>query len=292
MRKLRLVAMLVIVLALSASVFAPARAGAEEWRKSYAIAGKASVSLNTGDVPIELHGCADCHAVKIVVDWRDRNPSDFNLKESQAGDMVSFELNEKVRWGIHIGVREFHSPHVMVETPVNLDLQAKTADGAVKVSDVQGDVHLHTTDGAVDIEDVGGSLHLVASDGAIKIHNVTGTLESRSSDGHAIIDGRFTGLQVQTSDGNLDLTVGEGSQLVTSSRIETSDGRVTVRLPRTLNVDLDVRTGDGKINCDLPVKMDGYSSGDSGHHLRGHLNAGGAPLSIHTSDGNVTVTRQ
>ena len=134
MRKLRLVAMMAPVLALAAGAFAPVRAGAEDWQKSYTIAGKASLSLSTGDVPIELHGCADCHAVKIVVDWRDSNRSDFILKELQAGDQVSFELNEKVRWGIHIG--SFHSPHVTVETPAALNLEAKTADGAVRVSGV------------------------------------------------------------------------------------------------------------------------------------------------------------
>jgi DUF4097 and DUF4098 domain-containing protein YvlB len=142
----------------------------------------------------------------------------------------------------------------------------------------------------VDVQDVGGAVRLTASDGSIKIRNVTGTLESRSSDGQAEVEGRFTALQVHTSDGNLDVTVADGSQLSTASRIESSDGRVTVRLPRTMAVDLDVHTGDGQINCELPLTMEGYNSAhSSGHNLRGHLNGGGVPLTIHTSDGNVTI---
>ena len=141
MRHLRLFAVLVPALALSAGVFAPVRAGAEEWQKTYPITTKASLTVITGDVPIELRGCAECHAVKIVVDWKDRNPSDFLLKESQAGDMVDFELGEKVKWGIHFGLS--HSPHVTVETPANLDLQARTSDGSLKVLGVQGDIRLH-----------------------------------------------------------------------------------------------------------------------------------------------------
>jgi hypothetical protein len=36
--------------------------------------------------------------------------------------------------------------------------------------------------------------------------------------------------------------------------------------------------------------MEGYNSDrSSGHNLRGHLNAGGAELAIHTSDGSVTI---
>jgi hypothetical protein len=293
MRNLRLVGMIVPVVALAAVIVLPARAGAEDWQKSYPIAGKASLSISTGDASLELRGCADCHAVKVNLDWRDRKPSDFVLEESQAGDHVSFALKEKVHIGIHISMGSFHEPHLTVETPAVLDLEAKTSDGAVKISGVQGELQLHTSDGAVDVEDVGGTVRLTASDGAIRIHNAKGTLESRSSDGHATIDGRFTNLQVHSSDGNMDVTLNEGSQLAGTSRIESSDGKVSVRLPRTLAADLDVHTSDGKINCDLPLKMDSYNSnGGSGHHLSGHLNAGGAPLSIHTSDGSVTITGQ
>jgi hypothetical protein len=98
---------------------------------------------------------------------------------------------------------------------------------------------------------------------------------------------------VHTSDGSLDLNVLEGSHLAASSRIESSDGHVTVRLPHSLAADLDVHAGDGKIECSLPLTMDGFSSDrGSGHSLRGHLNGGGPTITIHTSDGNVTLSGQ
>jgi hypothetical protein len=138
------------------------------------------------------------------------------------------------------------------------------------------------------VSDVSGAVRLVASDGSIRIHNVSGTLESRSSDGRVTIDGKLSGVQVHTSDGSLDLTLAEGSQLTTSSRVEASDGRVTIRLPKTLAADLDIHTGDGHIDCQLPLTMSGYNSG-GGHNIRGRLNSGGTPLTIHTSDGNVSI---
>jgi DUF4097 and DUF4098 domain-containing protein YvlB len=153
---------------------------------------------------------------------------------------------------------------------------------------VNGTIALHTSDGAVDVSDVSGAVRLVASDGSIRLHNVSGTLESRSSDGHVSIDGKLSGVQVHTSDGGLELTLAEGSQLTMSSRIEASDGSVRIRLPRTLAADLDIHTGDGHIDCQLPLTMSGYNSG-GGHNVRGRLNAGGTPLTIHTSDGSVTI---
>ena len=289
MRKLRLVSCVSIVTLAACGIYS-AQASGEDWQKSYPISGKASLTIATGDAGVELRSCGECREVRVRVEWRDRKPSTFILTESQTGDHVSFELKEKLHVGIHAVVGDWHGPEVTVETPSLLDLEARTSDGSLKVSGIQGSLELHTSDGHVDVEDVGGSLRLQASDGSIRIHNVTGTLESRSSDGHVTVDGRFTAVQVHTSDGNLDLTLNEGTQLTASSRIESSDGRVSVRLPRALAADLDVHTSDGRINCSLPLTMEGYNSnGSSGHDLRGHLNAGGAELAIHTSDGNVTI---
>lgn len=293
MRPVRFSAIAISALAFIAGILVPVQASAGDWQKSYPITGKPNLSISTGDASVELSACVDCHSVRIDVNWRDRNPSDFTVKESQSGDQVIFQLDEKSQFGIHFTIGVSHSPRVTVETPASLDLAVKTSDGALKLSGLQGNLQLRTSDGAVDVQDVSGTVRLTASDGTIKIHNLTGSLESRSSDGHATIDGKLSSLQVHTSDGPLDLTLDEGSQLVNASRIEASDGHVTVHLPRALAVDLDVHAGDGKIECSLPLTMNGYSSDHgSGHSLRGRLNGGGVPLTIHTSDGNVTLTGQ
>jgi DUF4097 and DUF4098 domain-containing protein YvlB len=291
MRVLRLVPMFIPALALMAGAFASAQAG--DWQKAYPVSGKASLTISSGDASVELRSCGECREVRIRIEWRDRKQADFALNEFQSGDHVNFELKERSHLGIHFSMGNLHEPRLTVDTPTALDLDARTSDGALKVSGVQGTLELHTSDGAVDIEDVGGAVRLTASDGSIKIHNVTGTLESRSSDGRATVDGKFTALEVHTSDGSLDLTVADGSQLNTASRVESSDGSVTVRLPHTMAIDLDVHTSDGQINCGLPLTMEGYNSAhSSGHNLRGHLNGGGVPLTVHTSDGNVTITGQ
>ena len=281
MRSLRLFAFAVPVLALTAS----AALAQSDWQKSYPIAGKASLTVSTGDASTEVHSCS-CREIRIRVEWNDRHADDYNITEFQSGDHVNFELKEKPRMGFHMGMHR--EPRVTVETPNELDLEARTSDGSLKVYGVNGAIALHTSDGGVDVSDVSGAVRLVASDGSIRIHNVTGTLESRSSDGHVSIDGKLSALQVHTSDGALDLTLAEGTQLTTSSRIEASDGSVKIRLPRTLAADLDIHTGDGHIDCQLPLTMNGYNSG-GGHNVRGHLNSGGTPLTIHTGDGNVSI---
>jgi len=289
MRVVRLVPFCLPALILMTAGVVSTQAGAADWQKSYPVSGKASIALSTGDASTEVRSCGSCREVRIRVEWNDRGPDDYILNEFKSGDHVNFELKEKPHMGFHIGMRR--GPHVTVDTPSAADLDARTADGALKVSGIQGNLELHTSDGAVDVWDVAGAVRLTASDGAIRIHNASGTLESRSSDGSVAIDGRFTALQVHTSDGSLDLALAEGSQLTAASHIESSDGQVKVRLPRNLAADLDVHTSDGRIDCSLPVTTQGYnSSSNSGHSLRGRLNAGGAPLAIHTSDGNVLIS--
>jgi DUF4097 and DUF4098 domain-containing protein YvlB len=261
-----------------------------DWQKTYSVSGKPSLTFSTGDSSAELRSCGDCHEIRIRIQWNDRHASDYNLSEFQSGNTVNFQLHEKSGFGFHIEFGNHHGPHVFIETPAALDLEARTADGALSVSGVQGDLQLQTSDGAMDVSDVGGSVRITASDGSIHVRNASGTLESHSSDGSVHIDGRFTGVQVRTSDGSLELDLNEGSQLTTASSVEASDGRVVVRLPKNLAADLDIHTGDGHIDCDLPLVMNGYNSRGDGHQIRGRLNAGGPPLTIHTHDGNVTIT--
>ncbi len=281
MRSLRLVAFAVPVLALTASL----ALAESDWQKSYPVSGKPSLTVSTGDASTDVHSCG-CREIRIRVQWNDRHPDDYTVTEFQSGDHVNFELKEKQHFGFHMGMHR--EPQVLIETPAELDLEARTSDGALKVYDVNGTIALHTSDGSVDVSDVSGAVRLVASDGSIRMHNVSGTLESKSSDGHVSIDGKLTGIQVHTSDGGLEVTLAEGSQLTTSSRIEASDGSVKIRLPRTMAADLEIHTSDGHIDCQLPLTMSGYNSG-GGHNIRGRLNAGGTPLTIHTSDGNVTI---
>lgn len=265
-------------------------AAESDWDKSYPVSAHPSLLVTTGDASLDVHPCNDCHAVRIRVEWNDRHPIDYSLTEFQSGNHVTFEMKERSGFGFHIQIGNRHEPHVTVEAPADLDLEARTVDGAMKVSGIQGSLQVRTGDGAIDVGETSGTLRVATNDGSVHVHDVVGTLESRSSDGHVSIEGKFSAVQVHTSDGALDISFAVGSHLTESSRIEGSDGRVTVRMPRTMSADLDVQTSDGKIDCQLPVTMNGYnSSSGSPHSFHGRLNAGGTPLTIRTSDGNVTL---
>lgn len=262
-----------------------------DWAKTYSISGKPTLTIEAGDSNLKIHSCGDCKAINVKV-HTDRKLSDYRLEESQSGDHVSFLFKEKPHIGVHVAWHNRGETYVEVETPGTLDLDAKTSDGNLSAHDLEGDLQIQTGDGSADLDNLRGTLRLKSSDGNMTLQNASGTIEARSSDGHMKLGGNFSAVQLHSSDGGLDFALADGARLTAASRIESSDGTVTIRVPHDLAADLDISTSDGRIDCSLPLTMDHYDSReDSGHHLRGKMNAGSVPLTIHTSDGNVTISQ-
>jgi hypothetical protein len=280
-------------LALSA-LFLSAAAGFAQsdttWDKGYPVAGQPSLVLSTGDSHLNIHACGSCQTVHIHVTAENASLSRYTIEEDQSGNTVHFSLKQKPQMGFHIN---WHSSlvRVDVETPANLTLDARCADGNLTAADLHGDLTIHTSDGSQELTGLSGNLKLHSSDGHVRMRNGGGVLEARSSDGNQDIAGSFTSLQLHSSDGSITLELAEGSHLSADSRVESSDGSVTLRLPKSFPAELAVSTSDGSIQSTLPLVVDGYNSkGNSGHNIRGKFNGGGSLLTIHTSDGSVHLS--
>ena len=257
------------------------------WSRTYAVTGKPTLTLETSDAGVEFHSCGDCHEIRIHVQVEGRKLSDYRLEEGQSGDQVHFLLKELPHIGVH--VTWHRGTRVTVESPAQLTLQAKTSDGNVTLSGLQGDLNLTTGDGNLTLDHVSGSLRIKSGDGHVKVTDADGAIDAHTSDGTLSVDGLFHALALHTSDGTLELNLREGTKLTVASTIQSSDGSMTIRVPQSLAADLSVHTSDGHVECALPLTMDHYQSGGEGHELHGKLNGGGTPLTINTSDGNVKV---
>jgi hypothetical protein len=284
---------IVLNLTLSTLLLSAAAATAQSdtmWDKSYAVTGRPSLILSTGDSHLDIHACSGCKTVHIHVIAENTSLSRYTLEENQSGDTVHFSLKEKPHMGVHVN-RHSSSVRVDVETPADLTLDARCADGNLTAADLHGDLTIHTSDGGQELSGLSGNLKLHSSDGHLSVRSASGTLEARSADGNQNIAGSFTSLQLHSDDGSITLELAEGSHLSSDSRIESSDGSVTLRLPKSFPTELAVSTSDGSIQSTLPLVMEGYNSkGNSGHNIRGKFNGGGSLLTIHTSDGSVHLT--
>lgn len=286
--KTMLVPAALLVLAASAAL---AQDSEHSWSKTYPLSGKPTLVFETGDAGVDIHACTSCHEIRIHVDVEGKKLSDYHLEESQTGDQVHFKLWAREHVGFYIAPHHSHT-QVIVETPAQLYLQAKTSDGNVTAAGLEGDLELTTGDGSVTLDHLAGNLRLKSGDGQVRISDASGAVEARTSDGSLAVDGVFHALTLHTSDASLEVNLRPGSKLTAASSIQSSDGSVTLRVPADFSADLDVHTSDGHVDCALPLTMDGYhSSGGDGHQLHGRINGGGTPFTIHTSDGSVKITQ-
>ena len=276
-------------LAVFSSLAGLAQDSDHSWSKTYPVTGKPTLTLETSDAGVEFHSCGDCHEIRIHIELVGRKLSDYRLEEGQTGDAVHFLFKEQPHMGVHI-VWHREQTRVTVESPAQLTLEARTSDGNVTLAGLRGDLGLTTGDGNVTLDHVSGNLRIKSGDGQVKITNADGAIDARTSDGNLSVDGLFHALELHTSDGTLDVSLREGTKLAGASTIQSSDGSVTIRVPQNFAADFNVHTSDGHVDCALPLTLDHYQSGgEESHQLRGKLNGGGMPLTIHTSDGNVKI---
>jgi putative adhesin len=276
-------------LAILSSLTALAQDPDRSWSRTYPVTGKPTLTLETADAGVEFRPCGDCHEIRIHIEVVGRKMSDYRLEEGQSGDEVHFLFKELPHAGGHLAWHK-EQTRVTVESPAQLTLRAKTSDGNVILSGLQGDLSLTTGDGNVGVDHVSGNVRIRSGDGRVKVTDADGSIDAHTSDGSLSVDGIFHAVALHTSDGTLDLNLREGTKLAGASTIQSSDGSVTIRVPPSFAADLSVHTSDGHVDCALPLAMDNYQSGGRhGNELHGKLNGGGTPLTINTSDGNVKI---
>jgi hypothetical protein len=281
-------------LALTAVLLASGTALAQDtpvWEKSYSVADQPMLDFEVSDSNLTIHSCGECRQVHVRVLLKNKKLSDYVLDEGQSGNKVRFSLKDKPHIGVHFN---WHGPEsrseVLIEAPAKVVLEARTQDGGLFVSGLRGDLNLRTSDGGQELDHLAGVLKLETSDGHIRLQESSGTVDARTSDGSMDVAGSFSALQLHSSDGSIRADLTKSGNLSAQSLVESSDGGVTLLLPRSFAAEFDIRTHDGGIRSNLPLTLDGYNSkGDEGHAIHGKMNGGGALLTIRTDDGGVRL---
>jgi hypothetical protein len=70
--------------------------------------------------------------------------------------------------------------------------------------------------------------------------------------------------------------------------LRTYDGSVTLGLPRDISAELDVSTGDGRIENDLDLS----DLEETEQSMRGRMGDGGKLILVRTSDGNIRLQKR
>ena len=249
---------------------APA-AHAEDWSKTYTLTGKPDLRVETSDANIRVDTWnQNTIEVRVTAEGRKIGAGGVKVLEHQAGDSVAIE----VRLPPQTCVICVHTPSHRVEVEVHMPHE--------------GHVNLRTGDGSIWLSGLKGTMEVQSGDGGQDLEAVDGSLKARTGDGHLKAEGRFDDLQLSSGDGHIDARALAGSTVGSNWNLQTGDGAVTLQVPDSISAGLDLRTGDGHIDLGLPVTVEGRLGPN---HIRGKLNGGGKPLTIHTGDGSIRLQK-
>jgi Putative adhesin len=152
-----------------------------------------------------------------------------------------------------------------VEVPATAILRARTVNGSIEAQGLAGPVEANSTNGNVRVE---GGERVVArtTNGSIDILSAGGA-EATTTNGQ--IRARLGSL---AGDGPLDFS--------------TTNGSIVLEVPSDSNFDIDARTGNGRIDTDLPITVQGSISRRS---LNGSIGAGGRDVRLRTINGRISI---
>jgi Putative adhesin len=300
----------IVLCALALTVGFTASARAEDYIKSYQIVGRAHVQVRAANATVHIT-TSDNPKVTFDVTYDEQYWSDRKLPidSRQNGDSVALSVIPEPHdgwdwnwfgWG-HAGKQQIS---IEVRMPKNADLQLQTSNGAVDVASLNGDIGIHTSNGQIRAEQLSGTMDIGSSNGPVILETLTGTLQvhtsngaiwARGVDGRCELDtsngriqvaGRFDSLNIHSSNGAVIARAESGSTMASGWTITTSNSGVDLTVPSGLKANLDASTSNGGIAVDLPVTVQGFQSRS---RFAGTLNGGGPELSIHTSNGSMSV---
>ena len=260
-------------------------------QKSFSVTGTPEVSLKTFDGSIEVTAW-DKPEVGLTIERRAGSQAEADalvVNTSQDGNRIVVEAVQPERdkqVGFHIG--QGRSVRFVVSVPKQTDLVARSGDGSIAATGVQGRVELRSGDGSVRGADLDGDIIVHTGDGSIALDNTAGRLDLSTGDGSVRVQGAPTLVKAHTGDGSVALDVTAGASIGEDWEITTGDGGVRLSLPPTINAELDASTGDGSISAgDFGLE----TTADARHELRGRIGDGGPLLKVRTGDGSITVAK-
>lgn len=155
-----------------------------------------------------------------------------------------------------------------IEVPRGIRVDVLTVNGALAVHGTGGDLKAETTNGAVEVAGVHGKVHLGSTNGAITASDTAGTVVAETTNGS--ID-----VELRQVDRGADLS------------FETTNGHITLKVPKTIQASISASTTNGRVKTDLPIEIHGKSSKS---RLNGDVNGGGGKLRLESTNGGIEIT--
>ena len=142
------------------------------------------------------------------------------------------------------------SYHIYV--PARSNLEAVTENGGVAAEGIQGDLDFQARNGGIRLVDVGGDVHAETTNGGVSATLAGNTWQGRGLD------------------------------------LRTTNGGVSLQIPRGYNARLETGTTNGGMRVDFPITVQGMI----GRRISTQLGSGGPLVRVVTTNGGVRVSER
>lgn len=128
------------------------------------------------------------------------------------------------------------------------------------------------------------NITVTTTNGAVDITGVSGEVKIRATNGRIRGTRLRNGAVVEATNGQVTLDFAElGTQGI---RCDTTNGAITVTVPRNVNADLSARVTNGTIQAN-DIDVAAYE--DSRRRLEGSIGDGGTPIDLRTRNGRIRI---
>jgi len=160
------------------------------------------------------------------------------------------------------------------------DIHLTTSGGSITASDCSGKLELKTSGGSLNFSNLKGSIDAVTSGGSIDGKAIEGELKAHTSGGSIQLRDIKSSLETSTSGGNINVEI---TQLGKYVKIDNRAGDVTITLPKTKGLDLDL---SGKMG---ETSFENFNGKIDENTVKGKLNGGGVPVTVDANSGRIKM---
>jgi hypothetical protein len=190
---------------------------------------------------------------------------------------TELEVEVPRRWN-----RRGHA-NVELRVPRGTRIEVNASNGKICVSGVTAGLRVRSSNVGVRVEDVAGDVEVQASNAKVLCGGVRGRLLARTSNGKIVVERHRGAIDASSSNGLIHAALDEVSGPVV---LATSNGRIALELPETVDADVDLRVDNGVIRNQRSLCRCTRSSGG---RLTGALGRGGIPIKVRTSNGSISL---
>ncbi len=174
-----------------------------------------------------------------------------------------------------------------IEVPRGVVVRVSSGNGDVRVDGATADVHAASGNGDVSVGSGAATVRATTGNGAVRVDAARGPVNATSGNGRVTVSTAVGPVEASTGNGEINVSM---AALRGRDDLEFSSGNgsITLTLPRDFSAELDASTGNGGVDSEFPMRVQGRMNRQ---RVRATIGDGGRRLHVSTGNGTIRLRR-